>query len=342
MNISWNILSKYRNELYGISILWIVLYHGIIFKKIELSKGLSVLTGILKHGNIGVEIFLFLSGVCLYYSMKKEFDIRNFYIKRLKRIVLPLLLIDGVYWLYTCVVLKHNILQFIKNITLYSFWFEGNRAVWFIALMIPLYILYPLLFKYVLNNRSINRIFYIVSLCLIVYVICGLLKYFDPHCFKMIEIALTRIPVFLLGSYCGILAYENKEIKSNIKLLSFLIVIMGIGYFYIYFIDIVKIFRISYLLLGPSIALWLAISLEIISNRKINILLSNWGGLSLELYLSHIIVKNIFFKSFLIGKSNVANFYKYLIFVVFSSYIISKFVAYIQEKMILKVNYDNK
>lgn len=342
MNISWNILSKYRNELYGISILWIVLFHGVILKKVELSNELSVLTGILKHGNCGVEIFLFLSGISLYYSMKKEPNAKKFYVKRLKRIVIPLVLIEGTYWFYNCVILKNDFLEFVKNITLYSFWFEGEKLVWFVALILLLYIFYPVLFKFILNNSKINRIFFIVSLCLIVYVICGLLKYFDPHCFKMIEIALTRIPVFLLGSYCGILAYENKEIKSNIKLISFIIVIMGIGYFYEQPFSLVNNFRMPYLLLGPSLAIWISVCLNSISNARLNRLLSLWGGLSLEVYLSHVILRLKFLDSVFYGKSAVANFHKYLIFVLLGAFVISKLVVYIQDKIILKVNYDNK
>lgn len=342
MIINWSLLSKYRNELYGFSILWIILFHGLLTKPSALSKEFSVLTGLIKHGNCGVEIFLFLSGICLYYSMKNEFNIKTFYVKRIKRIVIPFLLIDGIYWFYNCIILKNDFLVFIKNITFYSFWFEGYRLVWFIALILPLYIFYPLLFKYVLNNDKINRFFYIIFMCVAVYFSCVILKYFEPKYFKMIEIALTRIPVFLLGAYCGILVYENRIMTSNIKLISFIIVIIGIGYFYVYPIGVTKVFRITYLLLGPSIAIWLAISLEVISNVKLNGLLSNLGGLSLQLYLSHEVLREIFLKTHLYGKSAVANFHKYLIFVLLGAYIISKIVVYIQEKIIIKVNYDNK
>ena len=221
MHISWDILSKYRNELYGVSILWIILFHGLEFKNFNLFKEISGFKKIIEHGNIGVEIFLFMSGVCLYYSMKKERNIFKFYKKRFKKILIPFLLIDCLYWFCSCIILNNDILTFIKNITFYSFWFEGMKTVWFIALIIPLYIFYPLLFKYILNNNKINRLIYIVSLCIVAYVICYILKSVDPKCFKMIEIALTRIPVFLLGSYCGILVYEGKEISSRTKLITF-------------------------------------------------------------------------------------------------------------------------
>lgn len=138
------------------------------------------------------------------------------------------------------------------------------------------------------------------------------------------------------------MAYENKTITSRNKLISFIIVIMGIGYFYVYPIGITKVFRTTYLLLGPSIAIWLAICLEAISNAKLNKLLANLGGLSLELYLSHMILRDIFYKSTLLGSSLVVNFHKYLIFVLLGAYMISKLVVYVQEKIILKGSHVNK
>lgn len=342
MQISWNILSKYRNELYGISILWIILFHGLEFKNFSLFRELSGFKEIIEHGNIGVEIFLFMSGICLYYSMKKESNIFKFYKKRLKKILIPFLLIDGLYWFYSCVILDYNILTFIKNITFYSFWFEGMKTVWFIALIIPLYIFYPLLFKYILNNNEINRLIYIVLLCAVVYVICSVLKYIDPKCFEMIEIALTRIPVFLLGSYCGILAYEEKKISSTIKLFTFFIIIISVAYFNYHFIGLIKSFRIPYLFIGISLSIWICICLDAIANIKLNGFLSIWGELSLELYLVHMILKKILISTPLYGGSAVANYNKYIIFVLFGSYMISKIIVYIQEKIILKLNYGNE
>ena len=275
MQISWNILSKYRNEIYGISILWIILFHVINLKHTALSREFKALNGLIHHGNIGVEIFLFMSGICLYYSMKNNKDILCFYKKRLVRIYVPLLLIYGSYCTYICIIKNNDILQLIKNITFYSFWFEGNIAVWFIALIIPLYILYPLIFKFILENESINRLLYIMLMCVGVYIFCYTFKILDPYYFKRIEIGLTRIPIFLLGCYCGILCYEGKLISGKIRLLSFLILIYGIGYFHtagIYF------FRIPYFILTPCFVIWIALALEIISCDFLNKHLFKTGG----------------------------------------------------------------
>lgn len=277
MNISWNILSKYRNELYGISILWIILFHGLELKNFAIDKSLTLFAALIKHGNCGVDIFLFLSGLCLYYSMKNDGNIYSFYKKRLKRILLPFLLIDGFYWLYVYILQNGDVLGFIKNITLYAFWFENNHFVWFIALIIPLYFLYPLLFKYILNNNKINRFYYILCLIVFVYLLCIAVNYFNHEWYLSVELALPRIPVFLAGAYCGILAYDSKLINMRIKICSFIFVLIAIGYFYVHPIGLIKSFRIPYFFFAPSIAIWISIVLEVIASTKVNRVLCLWG-----------------------------------------------------------------
>lgn len=71
MNISWNILSKYRNELYGISILWIMLLHGLGIKNTEVFSELKCLTKIIEHRNIGGEnFFIFIWNMSILFNEK--------------------------------------------------------------------------------------------------------------------------------------------------------------------------------------------------------------------------------------------------------------------------------
>ena len=333
MNLTWGILSKYKNELYGFSIIWIILFHGLELRRASLGKALDIFKGVIKHGNCGVEVFLFLSGLCLYYSMKKNPDITTFYISRLKRIFIPLLLIDGVYWLYSCVIQKGDFVAFLKNITFYSFWVGQSKQVWFIALIMVLYAIYPFLYKYILNNEKVDKFRIVVILCIFVYVACYGLRVFNPAWYKSVEIALTRIPVFLLGSYCGILSYEDRVVSTKVKACSLIIMLAGIGFFYVHPVSLVKYFRTPYLLVGPSIALWICVCLEIIKSEKINRFLCNWGMLSLELYLTHVTFRIIYRYSFLYGKGATANFYKYVLVVMILSYVVSKLVSVLTKKI---------
>lgn len=57
MNLHWNILSKYRSELMGIAILWIMAFHMVELKHNKLPAAVADLYGLLFHGYLGVEIF---------------------------------------------------------------------------------------------------------------------------------------------------------------------------------------------------------------------------------------------------------------------------------------------
>lgn len=128
--------------------------------------------------------------------MKNEDNILNFYRKRLKRIIVPFLLIDGTYWFYSCIILKYDFLEFVKNITFYSFWIKGNKTVCFIAFIIILYTIYPFWYRKILINDKVNKLFCTSIVCIISYAGCYFLKMFYPVYFNWTEIALTRIPVF--------------------------------------------------------------------------------------------------------------------------------------------------
>lgn len=69
-----NLISRYRQEIFGITILWIMLLHGTIMDKVVFPEACEPLYIILKHGNVGVDVFLFLSGLGLYYSCRRSDD----------------------------------------------------------------------------------------------------------------------------------------------------------------------------------------------------------------------------------------------------------------------------
>lgn len=341
MAINWNILSKYKAQLYGCSILWIMLFHGIVRHSIgALDKPFRFMTKFIQHGNCGVEIFLFLSGVFLYYSMKrKRSTVSAFYRKRVLRIFLPLFLIDGLYWGYTNIIQQHSFIQFFKNITFYSFWFERNGIVWFVALIVWLYFIYPLIFKYVLEPYGASRksLAIIVLLCILVYGWCYSLNNifgFSAHKWYMTtEIAWTRIPVFFLGCYVGPLVYEKKTIDDWVLICSAIISAWGFYFFYHPF-GLVKWYRVQYLLVGPSFAIWGAILINALNNKYINEILAFFGTISLELYLSHFLFQNMLFDSNLYGSNKVHNFHLFLEIIFIGSIISALTVSCISKKLI--------
>lgn len=286
MSFRWDILSHYKSELMGISIFWIVIFHLVGQKFLKLPLPLTNLSGIVQHGNIGVDIFLLLSGMGLYYSCKKNFVPKLFYKKRIKRILIPYMFISVGYWALRYIFVEPNIGHFIADISLYSFWACGRQIFWFIALLIPLYIIYPLIF---IITESKYALLKLGGMVLTVYVGLWILQESDFEAYKKIEIALTRIPDFIMGSLIGKWAYDKKPLQSGMKLLLFSLSIFALGAFDQKEFDSVNwhAFRVFYFFFGISIAVWIGIILECISCKKINQMF-RWGGeISLELYLVH-------------------------------------------------------
>lgn len=98
-------ISKYREELFGISILMIMFFHfcGPHIEYYSSSVDGSFILTLERRfntyiGSIGVEIFVFLSGMGLYYSFSKNDDMRQFFKKRFKRILIPYLYVGTIFW----------------------------------------------------------------------------------------------------------------------------------------------------------------------------------------------------------------------------------------------------
>ena len=142
------IISKYRSEIFGITISWIVILHGVIMDKVTFSPNLEWLYIILKHGNVGVDIFLFLSGIGLYYSFSKDNDVGRYMKKRMSRVLIPYLIIGGIYFLYKDVELNNSVTKFLADISLISFLFKGNKIVWYIFAIMLCYIIFPYVYRW--------------------------------------------------------------------------------------------------------------------------------------------------------------------------------------------------
>ena len=164
MDIS--IVSKYRQELMGLAIIQVVLLHvftlgdypvpGIIRKFISL---------------FFVQGFMLLSGVSMYYSYVKDPSLKNFYIKRVKSLYIPYLLIAFPSYLiiysFGCenmiplyseggFYITSPFLSFIGKITTLSYWVEGNfNGMWYIASTVVLYLVFPFVYKFIFGSTNI-------------------------------------------------------------------------------------------------------------------------------------------------------------------------------------------
>lgn len=80
--LHWGLVSQYRSQLFGFAILWIMCMHSREFTPLLDDAILSqyiLYDGIILVGGVGVDIFLFLSGVGLYYAQEKGPTLGQFY-----------------------------------------------------------------------------------------------------------------------------------------------------------------------------------------------------------------------------------------------------------------------
>ena len=221
-NCSLGNISYCRELIFGISTCWLMLFHSsnIDFHKAEwipevISSGLNYIKC---SGNIGVDIFLILSGIGLFYSFSCDDNIKAFYLRRAKRI-LPAVLICSSLWFGIANV--GSLKEYLIYVNLGGVFVYGESYFWYFSLLIVLYFLYPLGWKLIhrFNNGWLIGSFFILIWTLILVGIS------NSDFFIRAEIALTRIPAFIIGCMFGKYVKDNKQYKEILNVLCMMLVI---------------------------------------------------------------------------------------------------------------------
>ena len=148
------LICKYRAVIMGFATLLVLFFHT----GMPVFDNLPVLYSIEKFikitGYYGVDIFIFLSGIGVTYSIEKN-NIREFYYKRVKRVLIPFIITAIAIAIYE----KWTIATFIRRVLFYDFFTKNIYCIlWFIPAIVTMYIIFPLYYK--LFKRSRNKIFF--------------------------------------------------------------------------------------------------------------------------------------------------------------------------------------
>lgn len=285
-------LSRYRGEIYGISILWIVLYHAFMIKY-EWPAYLAFL----KCGLAGCDVFLFLSGISLYFSYIKYENLTKFYVRRFLRIYIPLL---TVYLPCLIIRLHFEDLSRIRllavicvRLTGMLFWINGNEQIWFISLIIVLYLLYPFIMNFISRGKSGKEQFIrTVILCVIETALMLLIMKLFPSYYQNTRIALGRVQIFTFGCFMGPYIYRHAHIPGKILYLCLAISIVAFVVFGIHWLGYYRAGQFTQLFFGGiAITICLAKLFDILSGTKlcfINKAMQFLGGTTLEMYIIHV------------------------------------------------------
>lgn|SRR5574344_894988 len=285
ITLNLNDISRYRKSLMGLSMIFIMLLH------VPLDES-YILQPIKDMGNIGVDIFLFLSGIGLWYSWSKNSSLKQFYHRRFWRVYPEYFIMACLFYIPDLMRSTHKYCQDLPEaisdiLFQYCFWVEGQRTFWFIAALMVLYAIAPF-YMNLINKHPLYKWLPVVFIMLSIF-----LTYDTSvrHAFDKIEIFFSRIPIFLIGLNCGSMVKEERKLEPGafwlvtvIFITSFLIC-MG---FHLRDHIFTPIFvqRLIFIPLTVTFTIYLCLLLKSLPARLLQPI-SFIGGISLECYLIH-------------------------------------------------------
>lgn len=279
-------LSTHRKSMMGIATVLILIAHA--------AGGGAILSPIMKYitkiSNVGVDIFLFFSGLGMFYSLEKfrkekkqttdGRGIASWYAKRFTRLLVPWCLIAVPYYFIEWLVFNQSIGRLLLNITTLSYW-VFHAGAWFVAAIIPLYLIIPI---YGLSER--RNWLKLVIVCVIIVLFCTLMPVKgDPHSFwENIRFVMYRLPIFFLGYTVA------PYVKANRKINGFVILLGGAILTTIIYFILPRMFLFN--LIAIPVILVSCILLEYLV--WLRFIFSFFGEISLESYLLNILLPGAF------------------------------------------------
>lgn len=202
--------------------LFVILFH------VALDRG-DPFYGLRRCGNVGVDIFLFLSGVGLWFSWVKTPDMRRFYRRRLLRIVPTWLVVATAFYLPDYLGARRfsrSIVDLIGDITInWDFWLHDELTFWYVPAIMALYLVAPWYMRLV-QSRPIYR-----WLPLLMVVWCVMVQWVLPihHAVGHLEIFWSRVPIFFIGINFGELVRTRRQLPGESVWLLLLTFLMTFG-----------------------------------------------------------------------------------------------------------------
>lgn len=189
-------ISRYRAEQMGAAMLFVILFH------VALDRG-DPFYGLRRCGNVGVDIFLFLSGVGLWFSWTKTPDVRQFYRRRLLRILPTWLVCATAFYLPDYLGARRfskSLPDLLGDITVnWDFWLHDELTFWYVPAIMLLYVLAPWYMRLIQRNAVYRW------LPLLTVVWCVMVEWVLPihSAVGHLEIFWSRVPIFFIGINCG-------------------------------------------------------------------------------------------------------------------------------------------
>lgn len=303
-------ICKWRSELMGVAIIWVAMFHAyLVFPEPWML--------IRNAGYAGVDIFLLLSGVGMYYSLRKSDDVGFFLKKRAERILpsyLPFIIVWCIWMLKDAALPLVDMIKIVSGNIFMTGWINSvpNQFNWYIQIICWLYVLSPILYHIIIRTKNwFQRM-------LIFFAGFGVSL---PFLYDVEHLmGISRVPIFVLGMlWAHVNCAKKDKGETTLKRWSkriaiILLAVVGIMLFVYYYYRDVNVLWLyglwwyPFLLITPGLCYVLSLLFNFIQKIKglkiILVVLKCVGLASFEIYLLHIdIVKVIIAKA--VGMTNL-------------------------------------
>lgn len=185
------LLSRYRGAVMGLCALVILFFHCWVPTLNGFPVAQTVEALLKKNGYFCVDVFFFLSGMGLAYSLRKQRGVLRFYAKRLRRVYVPYLEMI----LLVAAFERWTIGDILLRAACAELFTAGVYAhLWFVSAILLVYLLYPLL--HAALERTRRDMLLLAGLMAAIFAACLLLGGAIPPRYHGI---FYRLPTFLLG-----------------------------------------------------------------------------------------------------------------------------------------------
>lgn len=199
-------ISRFRGELMGAAMIIIILFH------IDLPRA-DAFFGLRRMGNLGVDMFLFLSGIGLWFAWSRRPDWRHFLRRRFVRIYPCWLIIACAYYIPRF----HGgstwaWIDLIGEIGFnWEFWIRDELTFWYVPAIMLLYLFAPP-YMTLITRHPIYRW---LPAAMIMW--CILVQWVTPihNAVGHLEIFWSRVPIFFIGINMGETVRQKKKVDGT-------------------------------------------------------------------------------------------------------------------------------
>ena len=284
----------------GAACIWVVLSHNVCVWPGKL----WIFEQFAYRGNAGVDIFLLLSGIGLYYSYSKYTDsistaarLKQYYPRRMVRLLVPYVLLGLPYYIW--VSYGAGFKEFCFNFFQINLFLKQTVTSWYVVAAFLFYLVFPVIYFFQQNTffiagQRVERNTVTLALCLAAFTLNVIAGYLFPGIWTHSEIALTRSVVFIIGCGLGKEVKEHKQISQTAFCSCIAIIILYI-YLFCPHVALDHIwYRMSIIPLGLASAIVLGECFHKMDGcTKIRKAFRFFGDRSLEIYLTHVFVINV-------------------------------------------------